>query len=105
MTSVRFRLHPDLRCGEREARPRREGEEGIRDGRQDLQGSSRRRQSDAGTEDKPPREGFIYWSNDGDCMAMRIRRFKSLPSDPRCLPFARDPEGRKTLSSRRSRAY
>ena len=40
-------LHPNLRRGQRRARPGREGEEGIQDRRQDLQGSSRRRQPDA----------------------------------------------------------
>src|SRR5215468_5998605 len=30
----------------------------------------------AGKADKSPREGFIYWSDDGDCMAMRMGRFK-----------------------------
>ena len=28
----------------------------------------------AGKEDKSPRPGFIYWSDDGDCMAMRMGR-------------------------------
>ena len=27
----------------------------------------------SGKEKKSPREGFIYWSDDGDCMAMRVR--------------------------------
>jgi len=30
----------------------------------------------AGTVDKSPREGFIYWSDDGDCMGIRMGRFK-----------------------------
>jgi arylsulfatase len=30
----------------------------------------------AGKEPESPRKGFIYWSDDGDCMAMRIERFK-----------------------------
>jgi len=30
----------------------------------------------AGKVDKSPREGFIYWSDDGDCMAIRMGRFK-----------------------------
>jgi arylsulfatase A-like enzyme len=30
----------------------------------------------SGKEEKSPREGFIYWSDDGDCMAMRMGRFK-----------------------------
>src|SRR5690242_13985771 len=36
-------------------------------------------------EDVPesPREGFIYWSDDGDCMAMRLRRFKIVFTEQR----------------------
>ena len=62
-------LHPDLRRGGRRARPRREGEEGLQDRRQDLQGAPRRLQPDAvpGRQgESRPREGFIYWSDDGD---------------------------------------
>ncbi|MFK4875238.1 arylsulfatase [Novosphingobium sp. ZW T3_23] len=29
-----------------------------------------------GDEDKSPREGFLYWSDDGECLAVRIGRFK-----------------------------
>ena len=30
----------------------------------------------SGKEEKSPREGFIYWSDDGECMAVRMGRFK-----------------------------
>ncbi len=29
-----------------------------------------------GDEEESPRKGFIYWSDDGDCMAMRVGRYK-----------------------------
>jgi arylsulfatase A-like enzyme len=37
----------------------------------------------AGKVDKSPREGFIYWSDDGDCMAMRVRDFKIVFTEQR----------------------
>ena len=37
----------------------------------------------AGKEEKSPREGFIYWSDDGDCMAMRMGRFKIVFAEQR----------------------
>jgi arylsulfatase len=37
----------------------------------------------SGKEKKSPRQGFIYWSDDGDCMAMRIDRFKIVFSEQR----------------------
>ena len=37
----------------------------------------------AGKVDKSPREGFIYWSDDGDCMAMRVGRFKIVFAEQR----------------------
>jgi hypothetical protein len=37
----------------------------------------------AGKEEKSPREGLIYWSNDGDCMAMRMGRFKTVFAEQR----------------------
>ena len=37
----------------------------------------------AGKESKSPREGFIYWSDDGDCMAMRMGRFKIVFAEQR----------------------
>ena len=37
----------------------------------------------AGKEDKSPRQGFIYWSDDGDCMAMRMGRFKIVFTEQR----------------------
>ena len=40
-------LHPDVRGRGRRARPGRQGEEGLQDGRQDLQGPPRRLQPDA----------------------------------------------------------
>jgi arylsulfatase len=47
----------------------------------------------AGKEEKSPREGFIYWSDDGDCMAMRIGRFKVVFSEQRAtsLDVWREP--------------
>ena len=37
----------------------------------------------AGKEEKSPREGFIYWSDDGDMMAMRMGRFKIVFAEQR----------------------
>jgi len=37
----------------------------------------------SGKETKSPREGFIYWSDDGDCMGMRIGRFKIVFAEQR----------------------
>ena len=37
----------------------------------------------AGQEKKSPREAFIYWSDDGDCMAMRMGRFKVVFAEQR----------------------
>ena len=37
----------------------------------------------AGKEDKSPRDGFIYWSDDGECMAMRMGRFKIVFAEQR----------------------
>ena len=37
----------------------------------------------AGKVDKSPRPGFIYWSDDGDCMAMRVGRFKIVFAEQR----------------------
>ena len=37
----------------------------------------------AGKVDKSPRRGFIYWSDDGDCMAMRMERFKIVFAEQR----------------------
>ena len=37
----------------------------------------------AGKEEKSPREGFIYWSDDGDCMAMRMGRYKIVFAEQR----------------------
>lgn len=37
----------------------------------------------SGEVDKSPREGFIYWSDDGDCMGMRIGRFKIVFAEQR----------------------
>jgi arylsulfatase A-like enzyme len=37
----------------------------------------------AGKQDKSPREGFIYWSDDGDCMAMRLGRYKIVFAEQR----------------------
>jgi arylsulfatase A-like enzyme len=36
-----------------------------------------------GKEEKSPRQGFIYWSDDGDCMAMRMGRFKIVFAEQR----------------------
>jgi arylsulfatase A-like enzyme len=37
----------------------------------------------SGKEKKSPRQGFIYWSDDGDCMGMRIGRFKIVFAEQR----------------------
>jgi arylsulfatase A-like enzyme len=37
----------------------------------------------AGQEKESPRKGFIYWSDDGDCMAVRMGRFKVVFSEQR----------------------
>jgi arylsulfatase len=37
----------------------------------------------SGKEEKPPRPGFIYWSDDGDCMAMRMGRYKIVFAEQR----------------------
>lgn len=37
----------------------------------------------SGKEEKSPREGFIYWSDDGECMAMRMGRFKIVFAEQR----------------------
>jgi arylsulfatase len=42
----------------------------------------------AGKEDKSPRQGFIYWSDDGDCMAMRMGRFKIVFTEQRSTGLA-----------------
>ena len=47
----------------------------------------------SGKEEKSPREGFIYWSDDGDCMAMRDgpvqdRLRRAAQDGPRCLARA-----------------
>ncbi len=41
----------------------------------------------SGKEKKSPREGFIYWSDDGDCMAMRVGRFKIVFAEQRSTGF------------------
>jgi arylsulfatase len=37
----------------------------------------------AGKEKESPRKGFIYWSDDGDCMAMRMGRYKIVFAEQR----------------------
>ncbi len=37
----------------------------------------------SGKEEKSPREGFIYWSDDGECMAMRMGRYKVVFAEQR----------------------
>jgi len=37
----------------------------------------------SGKEKESPRKGFIYWSDDGECMAMRIGRFKLVFAEQR----------------------
>jgi arylsulfatase len=39
----------------------------------------------AGKEDKSPRNAFIYWSDDGDCMAVRMDRWKIVFLEQRSL--------------------
>jgi arylsulfatase A-like enzyme len=47
----------------------------------------------SGKEKKSPREGFIYWSDDGDCMAIRVDRFKAVFAEQRAegLDVWREP--------------
>jgi arylsulfatase len=42
----------------------------------------------AGKEEKSPREGFIYWSDDGECMAIRMGRYKVVFSEQRSTGLA-----------------
>src|ERR1700722_4400165 len=42
----------------------------------------------AGQVDKSPRDGFIYWSDDGNCMAMRMGRFKIVFAEQRSKGLA-----------------
>ena len=37
----------------------------------------------SGKEEKSPRDGFIYWSDDGECMAVRMGRFKIVFAEQR----------------------
>lgn len=37
----------------------------------------------SGKQEKSPREGFIYWSDDGDCMALRMGRYKVVFAEQR----------------------
>ena len=37
----------------------------------------------SGAEEKSPRKGFIYWSDDGECMAMRMGRYKIVFAEQR----------------------
>jgi len=39
----------------------------------------------SGKEEKSPRDGFIYWSDDGECMAMRMGRFKVVFAEQRSM--------------------
>jgi arylsulfatase len=47
----------------------------------------------SGNAEKSPRQGFIYWSDDGDCMAMRMDRFKIVFAEQRAagLDVWREP--------------
>ena len=63
-------LHPDLRRGDRRAGPGREGEEGLQDRRarpsRSISTAYNLMPFLSGKEEKSPREGFLYWSDDGD---------------------------------------
>ena len=74
----------------------------------------------AGKEDKSPRPGFIYWSDDGDCMAMRMGRFKIVfaeqrskgldvwrePLSPMRIPeILRSPRRSRSSAARRAFSY
>ena len=37
----------------------------------------------SGKEDECPREGFLYWSDDGDLLALRVRRWKVVFAEQR----------------------
>ncbi len=42
----------------------------------------------AGKEQKSPRDGFIYWSDDGDCMAVRTGHYKVVFAEQRATGLA-----------------
>ena len=68
-------FHPHLRGRGGRAGPGREGAEGPRAQRQDIQGPSRRRQPHAVLQGRGggiAAQGFLYWSDDGDLMAIRV---------------------------------
>ena len=39
--------------------------------------------SSAGKEPESPRKGFLYWSDDGDLMALRVNQYKIVFSEQR----------------------
>jgi arylsulfatase len=41
-----------------------------------------------GDEEKSPRQGFIYWSDDGECMGVRVDRFKVVFAEQRSTGLA-----------------
>jgi arylsulfatase len=47
----------------------------------------------SGKEKESPRKGFLYWSDDGDCMAIRVGRFKVVFAEQRAtgLEVWREP--------------
>ena len=71
-------------------------QEGLQDRRHDLQGPSRRLQPAAvpvRQGEECPREGFIYWSDDGDLMALRVHQYKIVFAEQRAtgLDVWREP--------------
>lgn len=53
----------------------------------------------SGKAEKSPREGFIYWSDDGECVAMRVGRYKIVFSEQRAegLQAWREPFSRMRI--------
>ena len=86
MTSLATGLHPDLRRGNGDPDLAEKMKKGY-----EIGGKTYKVHLDgvnllpflSGKEKKSPRTGFIYWSDDGDCIAMRIGRFKIVFAEQR----------------------
>ena len=68
-------LHSDVRGRRRRAELVEKVKNGYKVGEQDLQGPPRRLQPSCPSSrqgKESPRKGFLYWSDDGDLMALRV---------------------------------
>ena len=95
----------DAGRGGRRARRRREAQEGLQVGQQDLQGPHRRLQPAAVSEGRGEGEsaqGLLYWSDDGDLMALRVGNWKATFMEQRAHGFGvwQEPLGRRCASRR-----